>query len=100
MNDKPSELKREEAIETALLTRVYNQDLKTASFSNMRVTSLKTCRRVKIPDPLPEKEEAAIQTVITAVEAAITREAQRNKKLRFKPSTLSKSEAMGKTQIK
>ena len=99
VNAKSKDQKQEEAVETALLTRVYNPDIKTAAFSNMRVTSLKTCRRVKIPDPLPEKEEAAIQTVITAVEAAINREAQRNKKLRFKPSTLTKSESMGKMKL-
>ena len=34
---------------------------------------MKTCRRVKITEPLPEKEEAQLQTVISAVELAINR---------------------------
>ena len=100
VNNRPYSEKREEAIDTALLTRVYDPEAKIATFSNMRVTSMKTCRRVKIPDPLPEKEEAAIQSVITAVESAINREAQRNSKMRTKPSTLTKSEALGLKSLK
>ena len=100
VNNRPCELKREEAIQTALKTRVYDPEDKTASFANMRVTSLPTCRRVKIPDPLPEKEEASIQSVITAVEAAIVREEERNKKLKVKTSTLTKAEAMGLKSLK
>ena len=100
VNQRTSEEKRSDAIETALKTRVYDPENKIASFSNMRVTSLKTCRRVKIPDPLPEKEEAAIQSVITAVETAINREAQRNSKMRTKVSTLTKQEALGLKRLK
>ena len=95
INSRSHQQKREEAIESALITRVYDPQANQADFSKMRVTSMKTCRRVKIPDPLPEKEEAAIQSVITAVEGAIQREAQRNSKLRIKPSTLTKSEQLG-----
>ena len=99
INNRPYELKREEAVETALITRVYDPNSKTVNFSKKRVTSMKTCRRVKIPDPLPEKEEAKVQSVISAIEAAITREAQRNKQLRSKHTTLTKSEAMGKKKL-
>ena len=95
INNRPSEQKHEEAIQTALKTRVYDPESKVASFSKMRVTSLPTCKRVKIPDPLPEKEEASIQSVITSIEEAIVREEKRNKKLKFQTSTLTKSEALG-----
>ena len=100
MNLRPEYMKREEAIEEVNKTKVYDFDSKYASFSNMRVTSMKTCRRVTIPEPLPEQEEAHIQTVITAVEGAINREAARNKSMRIKPSTLTKSEALGLKTLK
>ena len=100
VNDRSSEDKRSDAIETAVQTRVYDPQSKVASFSNMRVTSMRTCRRVKIPDPLPEKEEAAIQSVITAVEIAINGEEQRNSKLKSSVSTLTKQEALGLKSLK
>ena len=100
MNLRPEYMKREEAIEEVNKTKVYDFDSKYASFSNMRVTSMKTCRRVTIPEPLPEQEEAQIQTVITAVEGAINREAARNKAMRIKPSTLTRSEALGLKTLK
>ena len=82
------------------MQNVYNFEHKTASFSNMRVTSMKTCRRVTIPEHLPEKEEAHIQSLLTSVEEAINREASRNKRMRIKPSTLTKSEALGLKSLK
>ena len=48
---------------------------------------MKTCRRVTIPEHLPEKEEAHIQSLLTSVEAAINKEASRNKSMRIKVST-------------
>ena len=95
VNQRTCEEKRVDAIDSALITRVYDPSNKVADFSKMRVTSMKTCRRVKIPDPLPEKEEAAVQSVITAIESAINEEQQRVSKLKIKPSTLSKSESLG-----
>ena len=99
-NAKSPEQKRSDVIQQINATSVYNYQDKTATFSNMRVTSMKTCRRVKIPEHLPEKEEAHIQSVLTSVEAAINREASRNKLLRIKPSTLTKSEALGLKSLK
>ena len=99
-NAKTPEQKRLDVIEQINATNVYNFEHKTASFSNMRVTSMKTCRRVTIPEHLPEKEEAHIQSLLTSVEEAINREASRNKRMRIKPTTLTKSEALGLKSLK
>ena len=95
INKRTAEQKHSDNLDKALLTQVYDANLNEASFARMRVTSLKTCRRVTIPPPLPEKEEAKIQSVLTAIEEAISKEAARNKKLRIRPSTLSKKEQTG-----
>ena len=99
-NERTAEQKHAEVVEQINDTKVYDYESKTATFSNMRVTSMKTCRRVKISEPLPEKEEAQLQSVISAVENAINREAARNKSLRIKPSTLTRSEALGLKSLK
>ena len=99
-NDRTSEQKESDIISEVNSTKVYDYSTKTASFSNMRVTSMKTCRRVKITEPLPEQEEAQIQSVISAVEKAINLEASRNKSMRIKTSTLTKSEALGLKSLK
>ena len=99
-NAKTPEQKRADVIQQINATSVYNFEDKTATFSNMRVTSMKTCRRVTIPEHLPEKEEAHIQSLLTSVEAAINKEAARNKSMRIKVSTLTKSEALGLKSLK
>ena len=95
INKRTAEQKHSDSLDKALLTQVYDANLNEATFARMRVTSLKTCRRVTIPPPLPEKEEAKIQSVLTAIEEAINKESARNKKLRIRPSTLSKKEQTG-----
>ena len=95
INKRTQEEKHSDSRDKALQTQVYDPILKEASFARMRVTSLKTCRRVTIPPPLPEKEEAKIQSVLTSIEEAINRESARNKKLRIRPSTLTKKEQTG-----
>ena len=99
-NAKTPEQKRADIIQQINATSVYNFEDKTATFANMRVTSMKTCRRVTIPEHLPEKEEAHIQSLLTSVEAAINKEASRNKSMRIKVSTLTKSEALGLKSLK
>ena len=95
INQRTKEERDSDSLEKALETQVYDSVLNEASFAKMRVTSLKTCRRVTIPPPLPEKEEAKIQSVISDIEKAINKEAIRNDKLRVKPSTLTKKELTG-----
>ena len=46
---------------------------------------MKTCRRVTIPEHLPEKEEAHIQSLLTSVEAAINKEMLVTKICELKP---------------
>ena len=99
-NDRTAQQKETDIINEVNSTKVYDFNSKSASFSNMRVTSMKTCRRVKITEPLPEQEEAQIQAVISAVENAINLEASRNKSMRVKTSTLTKSEALGLKSLK
>ena len=99
-NDRTALQKETDIIDEVNSTKVYDYNSKVASFSNMRVTSMKTCRRVKISEPLPEKEEAQIQSVISAVEKAINLEASRDKRMRVKTSTLTKSEALGLKSLK
>ena len=95
VNLRTKEERDNDSLEKALETQVYDSVLNEASFAKMRVTSLKTCRRVTIPPPLPEKEEAKIQSVISDIEKAINKEAIRNDKLRVRPSTLTKVELTG-----
>ena len=63
INKRTAEQRHSDSLDKALQTQVYDASLNEATFARMRVTSLKTCRRVTIPPPLPEKEEAKIQSV-------------------------------------
>jgi hypothetical protein len=94
------EEEEEERVKTAKMTRIINKEEKTVSFAKMRVTSMKSCTRITLPQPLEGNTEAKIDTLIGGLTDAARREAKRAKLKAKKASVYTESEIRGRDQIK
>jgi hypothetical protein len=95
-----TEEEREKAEEEEMLrNKVHNKEEKSVDFSKMRVTQMKSCRRVFLPKHLDGRTEAKIDTLVGSLEEAVKRQQKREKK--SKPSSVyTEEELRGRDSLK
>jgi hypothetical protein len=101
-DDRPARSKEEEDLETekeAKLKRIVDNEAMTVEFAKKRVTSMKSCTRITLPQSLGGATEAKIDTLVGGLTDAVRREAKRVKGKKNK-SVYTESEIRGKEKIK
>jgi hypothetical protein len=93
------EEEEEETEKEAKLKRIVDEEAKTVEFAKKRVTSMKSCTRITLPQTLGGATEAKIDTLVGGLTDAVRREAKRRKGVRNK-SVYTESELRGKEKIK
>jgi hypothetical protein len=100
--DRPNRTKEEEDVERekeAKSKRIVDNESMKVEFSKKRVTSMKSCTRITLPQSLGGAMEAKIDTLVGGLTDAVRRESNRIKGRKNK-SVYSESELRGKAKIK
>jgi hypothetical protein len=92
---------KKETEEELAATRVVDRTDRTVRFSRMRVTELKSCRRISVPDSLHNKGiENKIQGLVDKLEEVVNKEEIRLKKIKKDDkTTLTKEQQEGRKTI-
>jgi hypothetical protein len=82
-------------------TKVTNMEDKTVRFARMRVTELKSCRRITIPKELKNQDiERKIQTMVSRLEEVVLEEERRLKTVpKEQLTTLTKEQSAGRDSL-